>query len=196
MNRTLFYGSRRPRGRWSRASWLRPDSGHAPRGQALVEFALILPILMLLVTGLLQFGILLSGQIAFVNGVREAARFGSVLQTADTAQADANGAAINARLREVLDAGLPGYADGRLVNVQTCYIGYQNPGSSPATYSVKLTISAAYRHELFVPIIAPMLDPLDGAGDGDFRLSASEIFRVENPPLTTNPLTTPRCVTT
>jgi Flp pilus assembly protein TadG len=162
----------------------------------MAEFALILPILMLLVTGLLQFGILLSGQIAFVNGVREAARFGSVLQTADTAQADANGAAVNARLREVLAAGLPGYVDGRLVNLQTCYLGYENPGSSPATYSVRLTISAAYRHELFVPIIAPILDQLDGAGDGDFGLSASEVFRVENVPLSTNPLTTARCVTT
>ena len=40
----------------------------------MAEFALILPILMLLITGLLQFGVLLSGQIAFVNGVREAAR--------------------------------------------------------------------------------------------------------------------------
>ncbi len=162
----------------------------------MAEFALILPILMLIVTGLLQFGILFSGQIAFVNGVREAARFGSVLQTADAAEADANGAAVNARLREVLAAGLPGYAAARLVSVQTCYIGYENPGSSPATYSVKLTVSGAYRHELFLPIIAPILDPLDGAGDGDFRLTASEIFRVENPPLTTNPLTTPRCVTT
>jgi Flp pilus assembly protein TadG len=154
-----------------------------PRGQALVEFALILPILMLIITGLLQFGVLLSAQIAFVNGVREAARYGSVLETADSAQATTNGAATNTRLNEVLDAGMPGFEPGLLVGAKTCYIKYINPGSSPATYSVQLTVSGAYRHQLFLPIISSILDSLDGTGDGFFALSASEIFRVENPPL-------------
>jgi len=160
----------------------------------MAEFVLILPILMLLITGLMQFGILLSGQIAFVNGVREAARYGSVLQTSNDLQADANGDAVNARLREVLQGGLPGYTPGQLVGVQTCYQGYENPASSPTTYSVKLTISGAYRHSLFLPIISQILDPLDGSSDGHFQLYASEQFRVENPPLTTNPWVSERCV--
>lgn len=155
----------------------------ARRGQALAEFALILPILMLLVTGLLQFGVLLSGQIAFVNGVREAARYGSVLQTADGPQATTNGASVNARLNQVLDAGMPGFEPGLLVGAKTCYVEYVNPASSPQTYSVQLTVSAGYRHSLFLPIIASILDPLDGAADGFFQLYASEVFRVENPPL-------------
>lgn len=155
----------------------------ARRGQALAEFALILPILMLLITGLLQFGVLLSSQIAFVNGVREAARYGSVLQTADGAQAATNGAAVNARLNEVLDAGMPAFEAGLLVGAKTCYLEYVNPASSPQTYSVQLTVSAGYRHSLFLPIIASILDPLDGAADGYFQLYASEVFRVENPPL-------------
>jgi Flp pilus assembly protein TadG len=150
----------------------------------LAEFALILPVLMLLITGLLQFGVLLSGQIAFVNGVREAARYGSVLQTATGPQASANGAMVNTRLDEVLDAGMPGYVQGLLVGAKTCYVEYVNPLSSPQTWSVQLTVSAGYRHELFLPIISSILDPLDGAADGYFQLYASEIFRVENPPLT------------
>lgn len=161
-----------------------PNTLPSHQGQALAEFALILPILMLLVTGLLQFGVLLSGQIAFVNGVREAARYGSVLQTATGPQATANGAMVNTRLTEVLDAGMPGYVPGLLVGAKTCYVEYINPGSSPQTWSVQLTVSAGYRHELFLPIISSILDPLDGAADGFFQLYASEIFRVENPPLT------------
>lgn len=156
------------------------------RGQAMAEFALILPILMLLITGLLQFGVLLSGQIAFVNGVREAARYGSVLQTADGAQASANGASVNARLNEVLDAGMPGFEPSLLVGAKTCYVEYINPGSSPQTYSVQLTVSAGYRHSLFLPIISSILDPIDGTSDGFFQLYASEVFRVENPPLSTS----------
>lgn len=161
-----------------------------------MELALILPILMLLITGLLQFGVLLSAQIAFVNGVREAARFGSVLQTSDGTQATTNGAQVNAQLTTVLDAGMPGYEAGLLVGARTCYVEYTNPGSSPTTYSVRMTVSGGYRHSLFLPIISSILDPLDGSSDGFFTLYASEIFRVENPPLPASEptLVSPVCV--
>jgi Flp pilus assembly protein TadG len=165
------------------------------RGQALVEFAIILPLLLLVLTGILQFGVLLSGQIAFVNAVREAARYGSVLQTASPAAVTADGGAVVTQLQTVLEKGLPGYDASRLSGAQACYLGYQNPNSAPATYSVELTLSANYSHPLFVPIIAQILDALDGSVDGGFRLHASERFRVENPPLTTNPLSSTQCAT-
>jgi hypothetical protein len=163
------------------------------RGQALVEFAIILPLLLLLVTGILQFGILLSGQIAFVNGVREAARYGSVLQTASTSAVTNDGTAVVGQLNAVLDAGLPGFDATRLSDAEACYEGYANPNSSPASYSVELTVSADYNHPLFVPIIAQILDLLDGNADGGFQLHASERFRVENPPLGSNPLPSSTC---
>lgn len=47
-------------------------------GQTLVEFALILPILLLLVMGIIQFGMILSGQIAVTNAAREGARVAAV----------------------------------------------------------------------------------------------------------------------
>ena len=54
-------------------------SGASPRnrGQALVEFALVLPIALLILLGILQFGFLFSGQIGVINAVRETARYGS-----------------------------------------------------------------------------------------------------------------------
>ena len=164
------------------------------RGQALVEFAIILPLLLLILTGILQFGVLLAGQVAFVNGVREAARYGSVLQTASPAAVNADGAQVVGQLNVVLTSGVPGYDPSRLSNAEACYIGYQNPNSDPPTYSVELTVSADYSHPLFVPIVAQILDILDGTIDGGFRLHASERFRGENPPLTSNPLATQQCV--
>jgi hypothetical protein len=156
--------------------------------------ALVLPLLLLILTGIMQFGVLLSGQIALVNGVREAARYGSVLQTASTAAATTNGASVKTYLRtSVLPAGVPGFQPARLTASSVCYISYLNPGSSPATYSVKITVSATYNHALFVPIIAQIIDALDGSADGGFRLSASERFRVENLPLTTNVIASQTC---
>jgi Flp pilus assembly protein TadG len=167
------------------------------RGQALVEFAIILPLLLLILTGILQFGVLLSGQIALVNGVREAARYGSVLQTASSGAATANGAQVGAQLTSVLADGLPGYSPANLTAHSTCYIGYTNPGSTPTSYSVRLTVSATYKHPLFVPIVAQILDVLDGSADGGFTLHASEQFRVENPPIPApDPLPTQVCVST
>jgi Flp pilus assembly protein TadG len=48
------------------------------RGGGVVEFALVLPVLVTLVFGIIDFGILYSNQISFRNGVREGARMGAV----------------------------------------------------------------------------------------------------------------------
>lgn len=48
------------------------------KGQTLVEFALVLPVLLLLVMGVIQFGIIFSAQIALTNAAREGARAAAV----------------------------------------------------------------------------------------------------------------------
>lgn len=48
------------------------------KGQALVEFALILPIFLLLIVAVIDFGWNFMGQIQVTNGVREAARYYAV----------------------------------------------------------------------------------------------------------------------
>lgn len=51
---------------------------HSEKGQALVEFALVLPILILLVCGICEFGWLFGNQILANNACREAARYAAV----------------------------------------------------------------------------------------------------------------------
>ena len=48
------------------------------KGQSFVEFALVLPILILLVLGIIQFGIIFYGQVTITSAAREAARMASV----------------------------------------------------------------------------------------------------------------------
>lgn len=48
------------------------------RGQALVEFAIILPVLLLLITGMVDFGIVLNEYITVTHAAREAARVAAV----------------------------------------------------------------------------------------------------------------------
>ena len=47
-------------------------------GQSLVEFALVLPILLALVMGIIQFGIILNGYLTITHAVREGARLAAV----------------------------------------------------------------------------------------------------------------------
>ena len=53
------------------------------RGQALVEFALVMPIFLILVLGIADFGLALRSYITVTNSSREAARLGAVGATCD-----------------------------------------------------------------------------------------------------------------
>jgi len=50
-------------------------------GQALVEFAIILPVLVILLLGIMEFGLLLYNQQVITNASREGARYGIVART-------------------------------------------------------------------------------------------------------------------
>lgn len=52
------------------------------RGATLVEFALVLPVILLLVFGMIEFGRVLNAQIVIRNAAREGARAGSVGKSA------------------------------------------------------------------------------------------------------------------
>ena len=51
---------------------------HRPNAQGMVEFALILPILLMLLMGIIDFGWLTFNYVQLQNGLREALRYGSV----------------------------------------------------------------------------------------------------------------------
>lgn len=57
------------------------------KGQSLVEFALVLPILLLLVLGMLEYGWMLNAKLSVVGAAREGARASSVLGTEKSGEA-------------------------------------------------------------------------------------------------------------
>jgi Flp pilus assembly protein TadG len=57
---------------------LGPRSGHLSRGQSLTEFALVLPLLLLLVVAVADFGRLYTSLIAVESAAREAADYGAM----------------------------------------------------------------------------------------------------------------------
>jgi len=166
----------------------------ARRGQALVEFALVLPILMLIFLAIVQFGLLLSSQIGLINGVRDAVRYGETVET-DGSNASSNAKAVRAKLvSSILPNDMAAFDSAQLTTAQTqvCYTGYQDP--SGTTYSVELKITVTYRFPLSIPVVSNILDGIDGTNDGALAIGTTSTSRVENSSFTTtNPISTPIC---
>jgi Flp pilus assembly protein TadG len=155
-------------------------------GQGLVEFALIAPLFFLLLFSVIQFGFLLGGQIGLTNGVRETARYASTLPTATTAQVRSE------LLNNQLPKAVPGFRTPNIVagstTVSYCY--YPNPNHNSSTFpsfSLRVIVTATYRHPLFVPLVSNIVDAMDGSADSAMTATAREEMRVENPRITAVP---------
>lgn len=167
----------------------------------MAEFALILPIALLVLFGIMQFGFLFASQIGMVNALRETARFASTSPVNDDATAALTGAEVcDYMLGEGLHVGngamnkMPGYESGFVVKggaTSVTYVSYLDPHEGTPTYSVRITVHTDYRHLLLVPLVNVILDGIDGSSDNRFRLGATESMRVENQLLTTEPLGMP-----
>jgi Flp pilus assembly protein TadG len=156
----------------------------------MAEFAIILPIALLILFGIIQFGFLFASQIGMVNALRETVRYASTSPVTDNGSADFVKGEICTYLSGTAMAKTPGYESTFLGPSVVAYASYPDPHQGTPTYSVRVTVYAEYRHVLLVPLVNVILDGLDGSGDGRFRLSATEAMRVENPLLTTDPALT------
>jgi hypothetical protein len=89
----------------------RPAAGSSPgqRGQGLTEFALILPIFLILLVAMLEFGMAFSDRLTMGNATREGARIGAAMGTGTTTtcSGDPNGVdtTIIASIQNILKSG-------------------------------------------------------------------------------------------
>lgn len=164
----------------------------------MTEFALIAPILFLLLFSVIQIGLLMAAQNGLVNGVRDTTRRAATYRVnqdsfTDTSAFSAICTAVKANLSSKLSAGIPGYKAAN-VHATVSYQWGTNPGG---TRFLIANVSASYDDPLFIP-----LDSLVRAmgfaqtgyfQPGTFPLSASEQMRVENPALTPTTAVTETC---
>ncbi|MDS0525888.1 pilus assembly protein [Clostridium sp. SHJSY1] len=107
-------------------------------GQALVEFAIILPILLILVMGILQFGMMLNSYLAIENATREGARAGIVGKS-------------DFEIKNMIIAMSPSLDPQ---NIVITINPTENSRKSGDTLVVKIT----YNYELTVPIISSLFN--------------------------------------
>lgn len=161
------------------------DRRHRSRGQSMVELALVAPILMLMLGTILQFGYIFAAQVGVINATREAARnAATTTPTLDTAAASTNGDFVYQRLldtwfpRNVMAYDAAAVATTGANRTQVCYSRYIDPSGRTA---IEVTVTTTYRHRLFVPLLANVVDAFDGSADGRIGITTSETMRVANP---------------
>ena len=124
------------------------------RGQTLVELALVLPVIILILFGTLEFGRLFHSYIVITNAAREGARLGAVGKSDEE---------IVSRIREAS----PLYqADCRL------RVFRLEPNESARSPGVPLTVEVAYDVELVTPIFSSILP-------NPVTLKSTAVMRVE-----------------
>lgn len=156
----------------------------APRsragGQSLVEFSLVLVPLLLLILGIVQFGLIFNSYVTMTNAAREGARTGTVYVYDRTLTKSQNDAARNVAIRASVLASMnllgktsPHFAgSGTWTQSGTTFtngdtvVTYVVPaglGDSDTRAGQTVTVRVTYHQDLIIPLIAALL-PQDAGG--------------------------------
>ncbi len=144
------------------------------KGQSLVEFAILLPFVLAFILAIIQFAIILNGQITVTHAAREAARFG-VVSTADSNVVDENG---ETEWEIEITEKAQNSSTALLLNLD-------NIGISVDPSRIRggeLTVGVSGKVDIIVPLIDFLIEALTGYSDG-FPVSSESIMRIEMVPL-------------
>ncbi len=162
------------------ANWLRNwSSRHGRRaGTATVEFALVVPLLLLLLLGIVEFGLLFQDFIIAKNAAREGARCGAL--GASTAEIEAKVMEVATALNEAditITQECGTYSEGswtwRALGDQAGGEGTVND----ALTGSHVRVSLSYPHPLLVASLISGLE--DEPGSGTITITADAVFRRE-----------------
>lgn len=141
------------------------------RGQSLVEFSLILPVLVIMVLGIVDFGVGLRSYISLTNAAREGARFAAVGNAAGSYPANCTTPNTTTTIGRVCTV-LEGLDKTQVQTVTVTYPQGQSPGNS-------VIVSAEYRYHYITPIHA-VVSFFSGGGLPDYiTLNATTDMRLE-----------------
>jgi Flp pilus assembly protein TadG len=155
------------------------------------EFAIVAVPLLLLLLGILQFGIIYNTQVGLTNAIRDAARFGSGQTAADATSAGSLATATYNKLASSLAKYVSPYDAADLDATSQACVSQHADGAGAQPAFVRVT--AVYDHPLFIPLVGPIIDGLDGTSDNAFRISATTELRVDNPAQATVAIGSPEC---
>jgi Flp pilus assembly protein TadG len=149
------------------------------RGQAVIELALTLPLLLLVVFGIIDFGFMFQRYESVTNAAREGARLGSLASAGYTA-GDAHSRAISYLQASGLNGTVRACGAAMAKNSVCAQLTTQTAvpivGSTPAKTVDQVTMIVEYDHEY--SFVGPIMN-LFGSGLGSIRIRSASIMRKE-----------------
>jgi Flp pilus assembly protein TadG len=143
----------------------------ASKGQSLVEFAMVLPLLVILIFGIIDFGMGLRSYISLTNATREGARFAAVGNVAGAYPANCDGTTNTTVIGRVCVA-INGLDLAAVDDVSVTYPDGQAPGNS-------VIVAAQYTYTFITPLGAIVSRISGGSFDDSLTLSTSTDMRLE-----------------
>ena len=157
-----------------------PARAPGPRGQSLVEFALVMMPLFIILLGIIQFGFIFNSYVTITNATREGARLGTVYVYDPTGSKVQNDDLRNDSIKAAVLASMnmlsktsPHFAtsgtwikSGLTFTNGDLVVTYTNPNAvveTDARTGQQVTVRATYHQDLIIPLIAQML-PRDANG--------------------------------
>jgi Flp pilus assembly protein TadG len=105
----------------------------------MVEFALTLPLLVMLLLGMFTGGIMLNQKLAIANGVREGSRFGATLPVATSCSSGTGTLSCwLAKVADVTQSAAEGNLASSVSNLSIC-VAYVSPGTTAGDITTHLT---------------------------------------------------------
>jgi len=141
---------------------------NSERGAALVELAIILPLLLLILMGIIEFGLLFYNQQVLTNSSREGARAAIARSTYNGVVLDAN--AIEDIVEDYLGLGKT-HTDRRLITFGSDPDPDVTTNGLGGLYGTDLTVTVEYDHLFLVPALFSL-----GAS---VHLSAQTVMKME-----------------
>jgi Flp pilus assembly protein TadG len=163
----------------------RASSADRDSGQALVEFAVVIPIFLLALFGIIQLGLVFQAQIGLVNAVRETARDAAPYRVTDTTSPgtiDTTCTAVLAQLTGSMRAGILGFDSTN--EVPTVTYKWNNDDNGDGKLYLTVKVAATYKFPLYVPMMSGLLNNAGTSANPKLGLTAQEEMRVENDALT------------
>jgi Flp pilus assembly protein TadG len=134
-----------------------------PKGQSLVEFALILPLLIILLVGVIDVGRLVFAYNNANNAAREAGRTAIVNQTPATIREKAAQQASMLGLPTTDPGGCPSDGGYTTADKGTCFVFLNGDGTGPcSTPAIGCTavVSVKWRYQTLLPLVGDWVGPV------------------------------------
>lgn len=135
---------------------------HNRHGSVMVEFALIAPLLVLMLIGIMVMGVVINSKIVVAGAAREAGRTWAIARDDRVARAKAAEA--------ISGGGLKSAVDGQTLFDPSRDVTFQRQGDY-------VHVTVLYRQPTFVPLLAELMGQY-GSG-GLLPLRSQAVFRVE-----------------